>query len=97
MFYGNGIFIIITRKNIQKYRDHLDTKTTKLIRITRPAWIKETYRVEFTPNDVTECVGGIRNIQEKDLHIKYETACDPRLNHEQSIECSIKKIKKWIS
>ena len=41
---------------------------------------------EFTPNDVTECVGGIRNIQEKDLHIKYETACDPRLNHEQSIE-----------
>ena len=30
--------------------------------------------------------GGIRNIQEKDLHIKYETACDPRLNHEQSIE-----------
>ena len=21
-----------------------------------------------------------------DLHIKYETACDPRLNHEQSIE-----------
>ena len=41
---------------------------------------------EFTPNDVTECIGGIRNIQEKDLHIKYETACDPRLNHEQSIE-----------
>ena len=31
-------------------------------------------------------MGGIRNIQEKDLHIKYETACDPRLNHEQSIE-----------
>ena len=52
---------------------------------------------EFTPNNVTECIGGIRNIQEKDLHIKYETACDPRLNHEQSIECSIKKIKKWIS
>lgn len=41
---------------------------------------------EFTPNDVTECLGGIRNIRESDLHIKYETACDPRLNHEQSIE-----------
>ena len=41
---------------------------------------------EFTPNNVTECLGGIRNIQESDLHIKYETACDPRLNHEQSIE-----------
>ena len=41
---------------------------------------------ELTPNDVTECVGGIRNIKEADLHIKYETSCDPRLNHEQSIE-----------
>ena len=41
---------------------------------------------ELTPNDVTECLGGIRNIKESDLHIKYETACDPRLNHEQSIE-----------
>ena len=41
---------------------------------------------ELTPNNVTECVGGIRNIKESDLHIKYETSCDPRLNHEQSIE-----------
>jgi len=55
---------------------------------------------EFTPNNVTECLGGIRNIQESDLHIKYETACDPRLNHEQSIELAftvadlIKKNKK---
>ena len=55
---------------------------------------------ELTPDDVTECLGGIRNIQESDLHIKYETACDPRLNHEQSIELAftvadlIKKNKK---
>jgi len=55
---------------------------------------------EFTPNNVTECLGGIRNIQESDLHLKYETACDPRLNHEQSIELAftvadlIKKNKK---
>ena len=41
---------------------------------------------ELTPNDVTECVGGIRDIKESDLHLKYETSCDPRLNHEQSIE-----------
>tara|TARA_B100002051_G_scaffold276561_1_gene325698 strand:+ start:25292 stop:26659 length:1368 start_codon:yes stop_codon:yes gene_type:complete len=41
---------------------------------------------ELTPNNVTECLGGIRNIKESDLHINYETACDPRLNHEQSIE-----------
>ena len=41
---------------------------------------------ELTPNHVTECLGGIRNIKESDLHLNYETACDPRLNHEQSIE-----------
>ena len=41
---------------------------------------------ELTGDDVTECLGGIRNITESELHIKYETACDPRLNHEQSIE-----------
>ena len=41
---------------------------------------------ELTPNNVTECLGGIRNIKESDLHLNYETACDPRLNHEQSIE-----------
>ena len=35
---------------------------------------------------MTECVGGIRNIKESDLHVKYETSWDPRLNHEQSIE-----------
>ena len=41
---------------------------------------------ELTPNNVTECLGGVRNIKESDLHINYETACDPRLNHEQSLE-----------
>ena len=41
---------------------------------------------EYTPDSVTECLGGIRNIKESELHKKYETACDPRLNHEQSIE-----------
>ena len=41
---------------------------------------------EYTPDNVTECLGGIRNIKESELHEKYETACDPRLNHEQSIE-----------
>jgi len=41
---------------------------------------------ELTPNHVTECLGGVRNIKESDLHINYETACDPRLNHEQSLE-----------
>ena len=35
---------------------------------------------------MTECLGGINNIQDNDLDLRYETACDPRLNNEQSLE-----------
>jgi len=35
---------------------------------------------------VTECVGGTAGVAETDLHQRYETACDPRLNREQSLE-----------
>jgi len=42
--------------------------------------------VELTGENVTECLGGINNIQDKDLDRRYETTCDPRLNNEQSLE-----------
>jgi 3-deoxy-7-phosphoheptulonate synthase len=42
--------------------------------------------VEMTGQDVTECVGGAREISETDLASRYETFCDPRLNAEQSLE-----------
>jgi len=42
--------------------------------------------VEMTGKDVTECTGGARAISEEDLHDRYHTYCDPRLNAEQSIE-----------
>nr|ASZ00154.1 NAHP synthase [Streptomyces spectabilis] len=42
--------------------------------------------VELTGDDVTECVGGARGITEADLPARYRTACDPRLNAEQSME-----------
>jgi len=41
---------------------------------------------ELTGNNVTECLGGAREIDDNDLGTKYETACDPRLNNEQSLE-----------
>ena len=43
---------------------------------------------EFTEQNVTECLGGSSNIKQQDLNKKYESACDPRLNNEQSIEMS---------
>ena len=42
--------------------------------------------VEFTGDDVTECVGGGDEIVEDDLHRRYETACDPRLNRRQALD-----------
>ena len=42
--------------------------------------------VELTGDDVTECVGGGDEIFVDDLHQRYETACDPRLNCSQSLD-----------
>lgn len=42
--------------------------------------------IELTGDDVTECVGGGEKISHEDLATRYETACDPRLNHTQSLE-----------
>ncbi len=42
--------------------------------------------VELTGNDVTECLGGVMHLEDADLERRYETLCDPRLNHQQSLE-----------
>lgn len=42
--------------------------------------------IELTGDDVTECVGGVGELAEADLANRYETACDPRLNRNQSLE-----------
>jgi 3-deoxy-7-phosphoheptulonate synthase len=42
--------------------------------------------VEMTGREVTECIGGARNLTYLDLTERYETFCDPRLNAEQSLE-----------
>jgi 3-deoxy-7-phosphoheptulonate synthase len=42
--------------------------------------------IELTGDDVTECVGGTGGVLEGNLGDRYETACDPRLNREQSLE-----------
>ena len=42
--------------------------------------------VEITGEDVTECLGGAQDISDADLSGRYDTACDPRLNTQQSLE-----------
>ncbi len=42
--------------------------------------------LEFTGDDVTECVGGADFISESELCSRYSTLCDPRLNARQSLD-----------
>jgi 3-deoxy-7-phosphoheptulonate synthase len=46
--------------------------------------------IEFTGDDVTECLGGSYSLTEADLTGRYETACDPRLNQSQSLDLAFR-------
>jgi 3-deoxy-7-phosphoheptulonate synthase len=45
---------------------------------------------ELTGEDVTECVGGARGLDEADLERDYRTQVDPRLNYEQALEMAMR-------
>ena len=42
--------------------------------------------VEMTGDDVAECLGGADPVDESSFQARYESLCDPRLNHMQSLE-----------
>lgn len=44
--------------------------------------------LEMTGQNVTECIGGSKEVTEECLKSRYETQCDPRLNADQSLELS---------
>ena len=46
--------------------------------------------IEFTGDDVTECIGGGHHNAESDLSHRYETTCDPRLNRSQSLDLAFR-------
>jgi 3-deoxy-7-phosphoheptulonate synthase len=46
--------------------------------------------VEFTGEDVTECIGGSEAVSEDQLDHRYETLCDPRLNGRQSLDLAFR-------
>jgi 3-deoxy-7-phosphoheptulonate synthase len=53
--------------------------------------------VELTGDDVTECVGGTAGITEDGLGLRYETACDPRLNRVQSLELAFSVAEMLVT
>jgi 3-deoxy-7-phosphoheptulonate synthase len=53
--------------------------------------------VELTGDDVTECIGGTADLTAADLGRRYETACDPRLNIEQSLELAFRVAERLVA
>ena len=50
--------------------------------------------LELTGEDVTECLGGARELTESDLGRAYRSTVDPRLNYEQSLEIAMLIVRK---
>jgi 3-deoxy-7-phosphoheptulonate synthase len=46
--------------------------------------------LEYTGEDVTECLGGSEAVLEEQLSHRYETLCDPRLNARQSLDVAFR-------
>jgi 3-deoxy-7-phosphoheptulonate synthase len=83
--HGNGI----TTKNGYKSRrfDDVMDEVRGFFEVhaasgTNPGGI----HIELTGDDVAECLGGSEMIDEATLEQRYESLCDPRLNHMQSLE-----------
>jgi 3-deoxy-7-phosphoheptulonate synthase len=50
--------------------------------------------LELTGENVTECLGGARELTELDLKRAYRTTVDPRLNYEQALEIAMLIVRK---
>jgi 3-deoxy-7-phosphoheptulonate synthase len=46
--------------------------------------------LEFTGEDVTECLGGSEAVLEEHLDARYMSLCDPRLNARQSLDLAFR-------
>lgn len=50
--------------------------------------------LELTGENVTECLGGARELTEADLERAYRSTVDPRMNYEQSLEIALLIVRK---
>ena len=83
--HGNGL---VTADGIKTRRfDDIMSELTSFFAVCRAegAWPGGVH-LEFTGDDVTECVGGAEPVSEHDLGIRYSSLVDPRLNARQSLD-----------
>jgi len=53
--------------------------------------------IELTGDDVAECLGGGDSLHPADLHDRYKTMCDPRLNGPQSVDLAFQTAELMMS
>lgn len=51
--------------------------------------------VEMTGKNVTECIGGTKEVTEERLPERYDSHCDPRLNADQALELAF-LVADWV-
>ncbi len=73
-------------KKTRKFKDILEEIRKHFQIADSEGIISGGVHLELTGENVTECTGGSKNINDSDLNINYLTHCDPRLNAEQSVE-----------
>jgi len=83
--HGNGI-TTATGYKTRRFDDVMDELLGFFESHREAGTVPGGIHVELTGDDVTECLGGSENIDEEALATRYESLCDPRLNHMQSLE-----------
>ena len=83
--HGNGL---LTPEGVKTRRiDDIMRELSGFFRVCRAEGVwPGGVHLEFTGDDVTECVGGAEPVSEGDLGVRYSTLCDPRLNAKQSLD-----------
>lgn len=73
---------------------HVDEILSELERFFAACWREGAWpggvHLEFTGEDVTECLGGAEAVSEEQLSHRYESLCDPRLNARQSLDVAFR-------
>ena len=83
--HGNGITTSNGYKS-RRFEDVMD-EVSGFFEVHRAAGtVPGGIHIELTGDDVAECLGGSEQINEAELESRYESLCDPRLNHMQSLE-----------
>ena len=83
--HGNGL---VTSGGIKTRRfDDIMSELTAFFAVCRAEGVwPGGMHLEFTGDNVTECVGGVEPVAEDDLGLHYSSLVDPRLNARQSLD-----------